>query len=300
MSRSINYQKNADLKKALSQMSRPTDLILHPSKVPNASEVTDTISNAMTFGAAAIENDIRSTLTSPSVQQGRFTDRLSAWGKISSFEQLHAIIPQERIVQIVGAEHTTLESIKSAMEVKNLTLEEFRAIASYGSQEVLSLSDYLHIYYNYSWLGVCPKLAIDFQDGNSVNEVFAELESLSLESKIYVLMERDMASFSSVKSLLYKKRSSLKVGFVPSSDIIKDEGIDAFKGCVRSAVADNGAKILCIKVGEIDLVNDAVSALPAVSEIKMIAYVPPNEFDIQNLIRAVDKNPSLTALQVDN
>jgi hypothetical protein len=297
--KSLRYEKNYDLVRSLKDLKNRPGIILHPSRVPTTSESFKIMFDGYTLGAVAVENDVRKTLTEPSAQQGKFTDRLKAWENIHTVEDLSSIFSNKRLREVVGSE-TDINKIKSSLTVNQLTMEEFKKLAEHGSQEVLSLYEYFRIYEDSSdFLVRRPKMAIDLQDSNSATVVLNEIDARKLSSNVYILMERDITSFTSTRNILLSKGSDIKLGFVPSSDILKNDGADAFKGCVRSAVVNGGAETLCIKLSEIPMVLESLPE-DKKGRVSLITYVSPKEFDKEVLVKTAVTTPQLTAYQIDN
>ena len=124
--KSLSYEKNYDLVRSLKDLKNRPGIILHPSRVPTTSESFKIMFDGYTLGAVAVENDVRKTLTEPSAQQGKFTDRLKAWENIHTVEDLSSIFSNKRLREVVGSE-TDINKIKSSLTVNQLTMEEFKS-----------------------------------------------------------------------------------------------------------------------------------------------------------------------------
>ncbi len=296
-----NHEQNLIFKKELRRSNIEVDLILHPSRIPDTKEVNEIISNGIELEAAAVENDVRRTLTAISVQHGKLTDRFTAWEKIHTMEDIKSIIPKEILTRVYGNKTKTLQDIKSSLTVMDLTFEELKYFSSHGNQELLSFSDYLRIYAPMaSLLSGVPKLAIDLKDLFLSKKVLEVLEEQKLDSNIYVMMERSIDSFTLTKKFIDGKGKHIPMCFLPKKELLITDGVEAFKDHLRSSITDFGVNIFSININEFSIVNGVISEFNG-KDISMIVYIPQEKFDIKNTIGILSKNKkAIKAIQLDN
>ncbi len=296
-----NHERNLAFKRELRRSNIEVDLILHPSRIPDTKEVNEILSNGIELGAAAVENDVRRTLTAISVQNGKLTDKFTAWEKIHTMEDIKLIIPEKILTRVYGSKIKTLNDIKSSLTVMDLTFEELKYFSSHGNQELLSFSDYLQIYAPMaSLLSGVPKLAIDLKDLFLSKKVLEVVEEQKLDQNIYVLMERSLDSFNMTKKFLESKGKDIPICLLPQTELLITDGVEAFKTHLRSSIINDGVNIFSINISEFKIVNSVVLEFND-KGVSMIVYIPSEKFDIKKTIEMLSKNKkAIKAIQLDN
>ena len=296
-----NHERNLAFKRELRRSNIEVDLILHPSRIPDTKEVNEILSNGIELGAAAVENDVRRTLTAISVQNGKLTDKFTAWEKIHTMEDIKLIIPEKILTRVYGSKIKTLNDIKSSLTVMDLTFEELKYFSSHGNQELLSFSDYLQIYAPMaSLLSGVPKLAIDLKDLFLSKKVLEVVEEQKLDQNIYVLMERSLDSFNMTKKFLESKGKDIPICLLPQTELLITDGVEAFKAHLRSSIINDGVNIFSINISEFKIVNSVVLEFND-KGVSMIVYIPSEKFDIKKTIEMLSKNKkAIKAIQLDN
>ena len=296
-----NHERNLAFKRELRRSNIEVDLILHPSRIPDTKEVNEILSNGIELGAAAVENDVRRTLTAISVQNGKLTDKFTAWEKIHTMEDIKLIIPEKILTRVYGSKIKTLNDIKSSLTVMDLTFEELKYFSSHGNQELLSFSDYLQIYAPMaSLLSGVPKLAIDLKDLFLSKKVLEVAEEQKLDQNIYVLMERSLDSFNMTKKFLESKGKDIPICLLPQTELLITDGVEAFKTHLRSSIINDGVNIFSINISEFKIVNSVVLEFND-KGVSMIVYIPSEKFDIKKTIEMLSKNKkAIKAIQLDN
>ncbi|MGC8479724.1 MAG: hypothetical protein ACP5M9_03595 [Candidatus Micrarchaeia archaeon] len=292
------FHRNEELRIALSKIKRNVDIIIHPSKLPSSLEYTYNFTNGLILNAAAVENDIQSTLTTPAVTRLEYIDTFNYWNNSKSIKDFERVFSKKRFQEFFI--RSSSNNTKDYLKLEMLTIDELKQLAELGRQEVLSFPEYLELYKKIRLFNPdAPKLAIDIHKPYLSESVFKELESEGLSDRIYIIMERNLESLSSINKFLSKKGKNTNIGFVPESNILEYEGVDAFKNCIRSAVVNYEIKTFSIKLSELDNVVDELKKT-RLKSYSLIVYVPRTENDINFLISKIHSNNNIKAYQVDS
>ena len=300
------------LKNEMRSLSRePAVIIFHPSRLPNRAEFESLFAIS---GGNAVEHDIRAGKEGYSIQQGMFTDRLKAWSVVNNIGEFKIFFGDERASEIIKIvkertdtrEPVTIDTVKTKLFVKDLTLSELEAFASVGGEQIIGIKSFLDLYQRATENGTAPgRLSADIKDGDmsisggadkaveATKVLLEELKVRNLENSLYMVMQYNIPSLMESRRLLPGHVQS--VGII-SSDIIKKEGEPAFYAYAAKMMTDTGTEWIGTKAAELRIVQELINA----KRPNMMVYVPPKESaDLPYLVNLLRDYPNIKAIQID-
>ena len=302
----------AALETALGSLQREVkpNIVYHPSRTPSAEESRQIL---RVSAGSFIEHDLRATKDGIAMQNGGFTDRMKVWSVVANVGMLGEIMGPFRTQEIVEITRNrtktpdapVMDTIKGNLLLKDLTLEELQKLAKAGGEEVQGLGSFLDLIRNaFSGETKPGKLVADVKDADgvaggvdlavdSMKALVSGVAARQLEGTLAVVINYSYEGYQKSLEIVGKTATSMLA--IPSSILYK-QGADAFTNFAENIIVNLGVTAMVIKIAEIPYVQAQLDK----KKPDTMIYVPPaDSTNVPLIMAALQRNPSITSVQLD-